>query len=77
MYAFAAEPCPYDDLRPGDRAAARRVRPERLLLGSDFPWIREAPGYGETLARRRLAARRARRGGPREVRGGNALELFW
>jgi L-fuconolactonase len=77
MYAFAAGPCPYDDLRPVTSALLEAYGPGRLLLGSDFPWIRSEPGYGGTLAAvdAHLAglseADRAR------VRGGNALELFW
>ena len=77
MYAFAAQPCPYDDLRPVVARLLDAFGPQRLLLGSDFPWIREAPGYAETLA-----AVDSLLGGLDDaeralVRGGNALELFW
>ena len=76
MYAFAAEPCPYDDLRPVTAGLLDAFGPRRLLLGSDFPWIRDEPGYAETIAAVDAhldgldEAERAR------VRGGNALELF-
>jgi L-fuconolactonase len=77
MYAFAAEPCPYDDLRPVVARLLDAFGPQRLLLGSDFPWIREAPGYVETLG----AVDTLLDGLDGEeralVRGGNALELFW
>ena len=34
------EPCPYDDLRPVIARLLDAFGPQRLLLGSDFPWIR-------------------------------------
>ncbi|HEY7536547.1 MAG TPA: amidohydrolase family protein [Gaiellaceae bacterium] len=76
MYAFAAGPCPYDDLRPVTAALLRAYGPGRLLAGSDFPWIRAEPGYAETIGAVDAhfaglpEAERAR------IRGGNALELF-
>ena len=77
MYAFSAEPCPYEDLRPVTSALLDAYGPGRLLLGSDFPWIRSEPGYLETIEAvdKHLAglneADRAR------IRGGNATELFF
>ncbi len=77
MYAFAASPCPYDDLRPVTSALLDAYGPGRLLLGSDFPWIRPEPGYAETIAAVGSHfsdlddAERAR------ILGENALELFF
>jgi predicted TIM-barrel fold metal-dependent hydrolase len=76
LYAFAAEPWPYADLRPVTEGLLAAFGPGRLLLASDFPWIRDEPGYAETLATLDAhlpdldAADRDR------IRGGNAAELF-
>jgi L-fuconolactonase len=76
LYAFAEGPCPYVDLRPVTTALLDAYGPGRLLLGSDTPWIREEPGYAETLASLEAhypgldEADRAR------IRGGNTLDLF-
>jgi len=76
LYAFTAEPWPYADLRPVTRALLDAFGPERLLLASDSPWIRDEPGYAETLATLDVhfpaldAADRDR------IRGGNAAGLF-
>jgi L-fuconolactonase len=77
LYAFSAEPCPYDDLRPVTAGILDAFGPRRVLLATDFPWIRSEPGYAETIAAAdaHLAdlddADRAR------VRGENAMELFF
>jgi predicted TIM-barrel fold metal-dependent hydrolase len=77
MYAFSAQPPPYDDLRPITAGILDAFGARRLLLATDFPWIRSEPGYAETLAAHDAhfddldEADRAR------IRGGNALELFF
>jgi L-fuconolactonase len=76
MYAFSTEPCPYDDLRPVTEAILDAYGPERLLLATDFPWIRAEPGYAETIA-----AGKAHFDGLGDAEralifGGNALGLF-
>jgi predicted TIM-barrel fold metal-dependent hydrolase len=76
LYAFSAEPWPYDDLRPVTEGLLAAFGPERLLLASDAPWINDEPGYAETLAALDAhfpdldAADRDR------IRGGNAAGLF-
>jgi L-fuconolactonase len=77
MYAFAAEPCPYDDLRPVTAALLEAFGPGRLLLGSDFPWIRAEPGYRETLAAVDAHLDGLPEADRLRVRGGNAMELFF
>lgn len=77
MYAFAAESCPYDDLRPVTAALLEAFGPGRLLLGSDFPWIRTEPGYAETIAAVDAHLDGLSEGDRSRVRGENALELFW
>ncbi len=49
-YAFSREPFPYADLRDVSLRLLDAFGPERLLLGSDYPWIREAPGYPSVLS---------------------------
>jgi L-fuconolactonase len=77
MYAFASEPCPYGDLRPVTAALLETFGPRRLLLGSDFPWIRSEPGYRETIAAVDAHVAGLSDDDRVRVRGGNALELFW
>lgn len=49
-YAFSAEPFPYRDLREVCLRLVDAFGPERLMFGSDYPWIREAPGYPSVLS---------------------------
>ena len=77
LYAFSAQPPAYDDLRFVTAGILDAFGPRRLLLATDFPWIRSEPGYAETIAAHDAhlvgldEADRAR------VRGENALELFF
>ncbi|HUC15715.1 MAG TPA: amidohydrolase family protein [Acidimicrobiales bacterium] len=49
-YAFSDVGYPYADLDGVVAALLDAYGPERLLFGSDFPWIRSEPGYAETVA---------------------------
>jgi L-fuconolactonase len=49
LYALSRRPYPYLDLRPIVERIAARYGPQRLLWGSDYPWISTDPGYRETL----------------------------
>ncbi len=77
MYAFAAGPCPYDDLRPVTAALLGAFGAERLLLGSDFPWIRAEPGYAATIDAVRSHFAGLDDAAQARVFGGNAVELFF
>ena len=77
MYAFAAESCPYDDLRPVTATLLEAFGPGRLLLGSDFPWIRSEPGYAETIAAVDAHLDGLDEADRARVRGENAMELFF
>jgi L-fuconolactonase len=77
MYAFAAEPCPYEDLRPVTAALLAAYGPGRLLLGSDFPWIRTKPGYQETITAADVHLESLDDRERALVRGGNATKLFF
>jgi L-fuconolactonase len=76
LYAFAQEPCPYGDLRPVTAALLDAFGPERLLLGSDFPWVATEPGYGATLASLDDHFPGLGDEGRAAVRGGNASRIF-
>jgi L-fuconolactonase len=49
QYAFSREPYPYDDLVATVRALYATYGAQRMLWASDFPWIREEPGYAPVL----------------------------
>ena len=49
----------------------------RVLLGTDFPWIRDEPGYRETVAAVDAHLDVLDDADRAAVRGGNAMELFW
>jgi L-fuconolactonase len=49
QYAFSREPFPHDDLVATVRALYGTFGPDRMLWASDFPWIREVPGYARQL----------------------------
>ena len=77
MYAFAAEPCPYDDLRPVTARAARRVRPAAAAARLGLPVDPRGARLRRDDRRGRRAPRRPRRGGararPRRERAGALL----
>lgn len=49
-YAFSGSEYPYPDLTDVASRIHRAFGAERMMMASDWPWIREQPGYGETLA---------------------------
>jgi predicted TIM-barrel fold metal-dependent hydrolase len=77
MYAFSTEPCPYDDLRPVTSAILDAYGPRRVLMATDFPWIRSEPGYAETIAAADVHLAGLDEVGRARVRGGNAMDLFF
>lgn len=76
FYAFAREPCPYRDLLPVTAALLGAYGPERLLAGTDFPWIASEPGYRETLAALDVHLAALDDAARAAIRGGNAARLF-
>jgi predicted TIM-barrel fold metal-dependent hydrolase len=48
QYAFSKEDWPYRDTAGWQQTLLRDFGAERLLWGSDFPWIVKEPGYGNT-----------------------------
>lgn len=49
-YAFSHEGYPYHDLTDVSRRIYQAFGAERMVMASDWPWIRESPGYEETLS---------------------------
>ncbi|MDA0336103.1 MAG: amidohydrolase family protein [bacterium] len=50
QYAFSRQAWPYADTAGWQQTLLRDFGAERLMWGSDFPWIVGDPGYGRTLA---------------------------
>jgi L-fuconolactonase len=76
MYAFAEKPWPYEDLRRVTSAILDAYGAQRILLGSDYPWIADEPGYAETLDAVHALLPGLDANGWEAVRGGNAARLF-
>ena len=76
MYAFTHEAYPYPDLQPVVDRIHSAFGSDRLLLASDYPWIRENPGYAETLALVDHYLRDLPDAERDAIRGGNAERLF-
>lgn len=49
FYAFSREPYPYADLTDVARRLLTAFGPARMLMASDWPWIRDEPGYARVL----------------------------
>ena len=77
LYAFAREPWPYRDLLPVTAALLQAYGPERVLAGTDFPWIAAEPGYAATWEALDLHLGSLDDAGRAAVRGGNAARLFF
>lgn len=75
QYAISGESWPYPDLRELGRMLVDAYGPERTLWGSDYPWIRELPGYPALLdlVDQTLSLSPAER---QSVLGGTAHKLF-
>ncbi|MCZ6680472.1 MAG: amidohydrolase family protein [Candidatus Poribacteria bacterium] len=49
-YAFSKTPYPYADMKPMVEQIYRAYGPERMMWGTDFPWIVSEPGYQRLVA---------------------------
>jgi predicted TIM-barrel fold metal-dependent hydrolase len=76
-YAFSGAHFPFDDLRPLAERLYRSFGADRLMWGSDFPWILENPGYGRLaeLIDRHLPSIGA--GERDKIMGGNAAGVWF
>lgn len=75
-YAFSREEYPFKDLIPVSRRLLNAFGPTRLLMATDWPWIREAPGYDKMLTLIDHHLPDLAPGDRASVCGGNALRLF-
>ncbi|MCY4422264.1 MAG: amidohydrolase family protein [Acidimicrobiaceae bacterium] len=75
-YAFSGAPYPYRDLQETTDRIYAAFGADRMLMASDWPWIREEPGYPETLG---VVDQLLGGIGATErdmIRGGTAMSLF-
>ena len=75
-YAFSREEYPFKDLVPVSRRLLDAFGPTRMLMATDWPWIREAPGYDKMLTLIDHHLPDLAPGDRASVCGGNALGLF-
>lgn len=75
-YAFSGQPHPYRDLQEVVDRVYRAFGADRMLMASDWPWIKDNPGYTEVLS---VVDHLLPDISPRErdaIRGGTAMSLF-
>jgi L-fuconolactonase len=76
-YAFSREAYPYRDLRPLVEQVYRAYGAGRMMWGTDFPWIREEPGYRRQVALLDHHLPLLSAGEKARIMGGNALEVWF
>ena len=75
-YAFSGAAYPYRDLQETTDRIYAAFGADRMLMASDWPWIRDEPGYPETLG---VVDQLLGGITPTErdmIRGGTAMSLF-
>ena len=75
-YAFSGAPYPYRDLQETTDRIYAAFGAERMLMASDWPWIRENPGYPETLGVVDQLLGGISAAERDMIRGGTAMSLF-
>lgn len=75
-YAFSDEAFPFSDLTGVVTAIYEAYGAERMMWASDYPWIREAPGYEAQLALVDHYLPRLTAGERQAIMGGTAASLF-
>ena len=75
-YAFSGAPYPYRDLQETTDRIYAAFGADRMLMASDWPWIREEPGYGETLGVVDQLLGNISAAERDMIRGGTAMSLF-
>lgn len=75
-YAFSGAPYPYRDLQETTDRIYAAFGADRMLMASDWPWIREEPGYPETLGVIDQLLGNISSAEREMIRGGTAMSLF-
>jgi L-fuconolactonase len=75
-YALSHGSPPYVDLDPAVHRLAAAYGAERMLWASDYPWIRDVPGYATILGLAERALPGASEAELAAIRGGTAQRLF-
>lgn len=75
-YAFSGAPYPYRDLQETTDRIYAAFGAARMLMASDWPWIREEPGYPETLGVIDHLLGGISAAERDMIRGGTAMSLF-
>ena len=75
-YAFSGAPYPYRDLQETTGRIHAAFGADRMLMASDWPWIREEPGYPETLGVVDQLLGNISAAERDMIRGGTATSLF-
>jgi predicted TIM-barrel fold metal-dependent hydrolase len=76
QYAFTGEPYPYRDLQETAERVYAAFGADRMIMASDWPWIRVNPGYREVLALVDHYLPDLTADERDAVRGGTAMRLF-
>lgn len=76
FYAFSRVAYPYRDLDEVAQRIRRAFGPDRMMMASDWPWIREEPGYSEVLQLVDVFYPDLSEVERSAIRGGTALRLF-
>ena len=75
-YAFSGGPYPYRDLQETTDRIYAAFGADRMLMASDWPWIRDEPGYPETLGVVDQLLGGISSAERDMIRGGTAMSLF-
>jgi L-fuconolactonase len=75
-YAFSADRYPYHDLQDVVDRIYNAFGADRMMVASDWPWIREEPGYEETLSVIDHLLPEITSRERDMIRGGTAMSLF-
>ena len=75
-YAFSGAPYPYRDLQETTDRIYAAFGADRMLMASDWPWIRENPGHHETLGVVDHLLGGISAAERDMIRGGTAMSLF-
>lgn len=76
-YAFSKIPCPYEDMKPMVNQIYQVYGPERMMWGTDFPWIAEKPSYQRLVGQIDHHLPTIPKHEKEMIMGGNALKIWF